>query len=274
MNSLEVNGGRIHVDDSGGDGPPVLFLHGFLFDGRMFDGQVRALAGRYRCLRLDLPGQGRSARAAHSYQLEQLTADVRAVLRQLHLPSVHLVGLSMGGYLAMRLAARTPDVVRSLTLLNTGAGAHPRRKLPEHLGLAGMARVLGPGSPAVAAGLERSLYAEAFRRDAGSGPVRAAWRDRWRASDVSPLIRTILGLMVRPGLEAELPSIPAPTLVIAGEQDTQHPPGDGRRIAAGIPGARFVELPGVGHSAPLEDPASVTRELRRFLDEIEVAGQR
>jgi len=264
-----ISGAGIFVEDTGGPGQPVLFLHGLLFDGRMFDAQVVALRDRYRCLTVDFPGQGRSEPAAHSYQLEQLYADVLQFIRRLNLGPVHLVGLSMGGFVSMRLAARNPDLVRSVTLINTGPGGHPRAKMPQHAVLAGAARVLGPGSPVVADGLERSLFGEPFRTDPASAETLATWRRRWSEADVRALIATLLALMIRPGVEAELPAVTADTLVISGQLDLEHPPTDGRRIAERVTGSRTVELPGVGHSAAIENPDAVTSELRAFLAQVE-----
>ena len=267
-----VNGAAIFVEDTGGPGQPVVFLHGFLFDGRMFDSQVIALRDRYRCITIDFPGQGRSEPAAHSYQLEQLYADVLQIIHRLDVGPVHLVGLSMGGFVAMRLTARNPELVRSVTLLNTGPGTHPRAKVPQHVVLAGAARMLGPGSPVVAGGLERALFGEPFRADPASAQSLATWRRRWAQAHVGALISTLLALIVRPGVEAELPSVTADTLIISGQLDLEHPPADGRRIAALVNTSRMVVLPGVGHSAVIENPDAVTAELRRFLTDVDRSG--
>ena len=108
-----VHGADLFVKDSGGAGEPVVFLHGFLFDGRQYAAQVEALREDYRCITIDFRGQGRSGPARGGFQIEQQAADVLEVLRQLEVDCVHLVGLSMGGFVAMRLAARTPERIRS-----------------------------------------------------------------------------------------------------------------------------------------------------------------
>lgn len=105
---VRVHGVDLHVEDSGGSGETVLFLHGFLFDGRQYQAQIGALRETFRCVTVDFRGQGRSGPARGGYQVEQHAADVLAVIRRLGLAPVHLVGLSMGGFVAMRLAAREP----------------------------------------------------------------------------------------------------------------------------------------------------------------------
>lgn len=268
---VDVHGCRLFVDDSGGSGTPVVMLHGFLFDGRMFDAQVAALASDHRCIRVDFRGQGRSAPTTSGLQVEQQAADIRAVLRILEVPRAHLVGLSMGGYVAMRLAAREPALAASVTLLNTGAGPHPRRKVPEHLALAALARLVGTSAGPVVDGLEASMFGPAFRADPASEPVRATWRQRWASADVPSLVATLLAIMRRPDVLAELSDITAPTLVVAGRDDHQHPPADTEAVHAEVAGSRSVVLDEVGHSATVEAPEAVSALLR---DHIGAAADR
>jgi 3-oxoadipate enol-lactonase len=266
MPTITVHGCPLFYDDSGGHGPPVLLLHGLLFDGRMFDEQVAALRERYRCIRMDFRGQGRSGPAARGFQVEQQTADVLALLRALDVSAAHLVGLSMGGYVSMRIAARHPDTVLTLTLLNTGAGAHPPGKYPEHLALASLARVLGPGQPRVAAALEHSMYGQAFRTDPATDVIRRQWRARWASAHVPSVLHTLAGITKRPDIHPELPDITAPALVMTGRQDAHHPPRDAHQIVEGIPGSSYLELDGVGHSATIEAPGEVTAAIGQLLD--------
>ena len=134
---------------------------------RQYEAQVAALRGQYRCLTLDFRGQGRSAASRGGYQAEQLTADVLAVIRALAIAPVHLAGLSMGGFAAMRIAARQPAVVRSLILLNTSAAAHPRGKVPGHLVLTAVGRLAGLSGRLLTSRIEAEMYGPAFRGDPG-----------------------------------------------------------------------------------------------------------
>jgi 3-oxoadipate enol-lactonase len=265
---MRVRGADLFVSDTSGDGETILFLHGFLFDGRQYEAQIDELRGRYRCVTLDFRGQGRSGSARGGYQVEQHTSDVLAVIRRLDIAPVHLVGLSMGGFVGLRIAAREPGLLRSLTLLNTSAAAHARTKFPKQLALAAVARFAGVSVPVIRSGVEAEMYGEAFRAD----PMRAAelevWRQRWAGADRATLVRTLLGFMVRPDVRDELGDVTVPTLVIAGAADASLPPPYSREIHSLIAGSRYVELPDVGHSSPVEDPAGVTRALSEFLDEV------
>ncbi|MDM7491703.1 alpha/beta hydrolase [Rhodococcus sp. CSLK01-03] len=265
---LRVRDVDLYCEDTGGEGEPILFLHGFLFDGRMYEAQIAALRDRYRCVTLDFRGQGRSGHARTGYQLEQLTADVLTVIRRLDLAPTHLVGLSMGGFVGMRIGAREPGLLRSLTLLNTGASPHPPGRYPLHLALTAVARLLGPSPAPVLRGIEKELYGEPFRSEPGREADREVWRRRWATADRSSLANTMLGMMVRPDIRDELAGVSVPTLIVAGQLDVEMPPRLAREMHTLIPGSQLVELDGVGHSATLEDPARVTGILERFLAEI------
>jgi pimeloyl-ACP methyl ester carboxylesterase len=263
--AMLVHGADLFVADFGGAGEPLVFLHGFLFDGRQYAAQVEALREDHRCITIDFRGQGRSGPTRGGFQIEQQAADVLEVLRQLELDGVHLVGLSMGGFVAMRLAARTPERIRSLTLVNTSAAPHARSKFPKQLALAGVARVTGVSPAPILAGIESEMYGEAFRHDPATAAVRDEWRARWARADRVALVGTLLGFMIRPDMRPELPGITAQTLIIAGAADASLPPRYSHEMHELIPGARLVEIPGAGHSSPVEAPEQVTQALREFL---------
>ncbi|MDO2381719.1 MULTISPECIES: alpha/beta fold hydrolase [Rhodococcus] len=190
---LRVRDVDLYCEDTGGEGEPILFLHGFFFDGRMYEAQIAALRDRYRCLTLDFRGQGRSGHARTGFQLEQLTADVLTVIRRLDLAPAHLVGLSMGGFVGMRIGAREPDLLRSLTLLNTGATPHPPVRYPLHLALTAVAGFSGRRRPSCCAASRRNSTANrsaptpagrpSVRCGAGGGrrPTGRHWRTRCSA---------------------------------------------------------------------------------------------
>jgi 3-oxoadipate enol-lactonase len=265
MPQITVHGTSLYYEDTGGDGEPVLFLHGFLFDGRQFEAQIAALRDSYRCVALDFRGQGRSAAPSRGYQIEQLTADVLAAIRELDLGPLHLAGLSMGGFAGLRIAARHPGLLRSLTLLNTSASPHNPAKVISHLALTAVGRVAGVSVPLVVSRVEAELYGAPFLVDPAHDAQRQEWRQRWARADRAALAKTMLGIAFRPGVLDELADIKIPVLIIAGAADVSLPPAQSRQMHSLIPGSRLVELPGVGHSSVIEDPGGVTKALTEFL---------
>lgn len=263
--AIAVDGADLFVADTGGDGEPIVFLHGFLFDGRQFEAPIAHLCDTYRCISIDFPGQGRSQPSRHGYSIDTLAADMADVVEQLGLGPVHLVGLSMGGFAGMRLAANRPELLRSLTLVNTSAAPHARSKFPKQLVLAAIARVTGITLPPIVAGVEGELYGEEFLADPGSEEVRRVWRRRWADADRGALVATLLGLMRRADFRDRLPEIKVPTLVIAGVLDRSLPPLQSREIAELVPDATLVELAHAGHSSPIEDPEAFAAAMTGFL---------
>jgi pimeloyl-ACP methyl ester carboxylesterase len=111
---VEVNGAQLHYSDVGSGQRTVVFGHGLLWSGEMFTPQIDALSDRFRCVAVDWRGQGRSAVTDSGYDMDTLTEDLAALIEHLGIAPVDYVGLSMGGFIGMRLAARHPELVRSL----------------------------------------------------------------------------------------------------------------------------------------------------------------
>ena len=269
MPLLPVNGTRLWVEDSGGDGPPVVFSHGLLWSTRLFDAQVAALRGRWRCVAWDHRGQGRSeAPRGGPIALETVYDDAVALLERLALGPVHFVGLSMGGFVGLRLAARRPDLVRSLALLDSSADPESPTAAPRYRRLAGVVRWLGP--TVVAGRVLPILFGRTVLTDPARAEECAEWRERLCAQPRA-IWRAVMGVVDRAGAADLLGRIAVPTLVLVGEEDAATPLACAERLAAGIAGARLVVVPGAGHSSPVEQPARVTAALAAFLDGVEAA---
>jgi pimeloyl-ACP methyl ester carboxylesterase len=130
---LQLDGARVNITDTGAppgrpDAPVVVLGHGLLFSTTMWRHQVDALRATYRCVAVDWRGQGATP-PAPAYDMDSLYADLVGVIEHLDGGPVHYAGLSMGGFVGLRLAARRPDLVRSLTLIDTSAGPEDPEKV-------------------------------------------------------------------------------------------------------------------------------------------------
>src|SRR5262245_44696231 len=128
MPTIDVNGTSLYYEDTGpgSTGETIVFAHGLLWGVELFEPQLAALRDRYRCIAWDHRGQGRRAvDPRHSIGRELLWQDAVELLDALKVTSAHFVGLSMGGFVALRVAARRPDLVRKLILLETAIGPEP-----------------------------------------------------------------------------------------------------------------------------------------------------
>jgi len=240
MPFIEINGASLHYDDSGGSGVPVLFSHGLLYSGEMFAAQVAALASRFRCITYDHRGQGRSAGpggGAHGFG--PVTAAAEGLIRALGLAPCHFVGLSMGGFVGMRLAARRPDLIRSLVLLETSADPEPPENVPRYRLLAFVARWFGLGL--VVNRVMPIMFSRSFLTD----PARKAERERWKrtlAANPRGIVRAVRGVIERQGIGSELGRITAPTLVVVGDEDVATVPAKAERIHTLISGSRLERV--------------------------------
>jgi 3-oxoadipate enol-lactonase len=255
----------LHVRDSGEEGLPVLLaLHSLFLDGSMFDALAAAARGRFRTIVPDFRGQGASAAARGNREAITMDAcadDVEALLDALGVGRVHVVAQSMGGDVALRLAARRPEAVASLALLGSSARAEPPENLEAFEPIADAVAEHGFQGEVLDA-VMAIMYGETTRND----PSRAAQVAAWRA-EIAALPRTlapaIRGVIRRESVIGLLPSIGAPTLVVSGAEDVARPPAWADQVAMAMPNAQLWRLEGVGHSPTLEAPEVV---IPRVLD--------
>jgi pimeloyl-ACP methyl ester carboxylesterase len=264
MPMLSVNGTELYYEDTGGSGQPVVFSHGLLWSTRLYDPQVDALRGRFRCIAYDHRGQGRSAVPPESViDMETLYLDAVALIEKLGVGPCHFVGLSMGGFIGMRLAARRPELLRSLVLLETSGDPEPLTNVPRYTLLNLIARMAGMRP--VADPVMRLMFGRSFLNDPNRAEERALWRARL-LENRRDIWRAVNGVIKRKAVAHELPNIRVPTLVVVGEEDVATVPAKAERLHQLIPGSRLVRLPRGGHSATVEEPALVNATLGTFLD--------
>jgi 3-oxoadipate enol-lactonase len=266
---IEVDGVRLYVEDSGAppgrpDAIPVLFGHGVLFSGRSFAGQVARLRDRHRCVTIDWRGQGRSPATASGYDMDTLTEDVVGVIEALELGLVHYVGLSMGGFVGIRLAARHPDLVHSLTLLDTSAGPEPPANIPRYKLLARVYGLLGIRP--VRSRVETIMFGPTYLADRRSTAETDAWIAELSAAKRSGIKKAIYGVTDRQPVLDLLPRITAPTLVAVGADDVATPLSRSEALVAGIAGARLEVVPAAGHSSSIEQPEIVADLIEAFIE--------
>jgi len=227
-----------------GAGEPVVLVHGLSGSGRWWGRTVPALADRYRVYVPDLPGFGAMAGGGRRgrFVLAEAPDWLLAWMAAVGLRSAHVVGHSMGGYVALRLAAGAPGAVRRLVLVAPAGVRRGRRRDPllaHALPLAAALRRVGP------------RFLPLLLRDA----LRAGPATLWRAA------RALLAADARP----YLPAIDAPTLLIWGAHDALVPPAVGHLLRAEIGGARLLLLEGVGHVPMYERPPAFNAAVLAFL---------
>lgn len=250
-------GDRALAYESIGDGQPLVLIHAFPLDGKMWASTAAALADRCRVIVPDMRGFGASELGAGDPSIADMADDVAALLDSLGIKRATVGGLSMGGYISLALAARHRARLERLILADTRAAAD------SDVARAGRADALAlVAKQGVAALVERQLAV--LLSPAASEGVRDQVRGLGRQTPegVSAGIRA---LRDRPDRQAELSAINCPTLVIVGTEDKISPPAEMAGITSAISGARLVEIAGAGHLSNLEKPSEFTTAIANFI---------
>ncbi len=259
MPELRIDGLETHYEDRG-SGPPVVLVHGLGGSTALWKEVDGDLARDFRVLAYELRGGGRTGVPPGPVAFEQLVGDLHGLIEALDLGRVSLVAHSLGGTIALALAARYPNHVAAVV----GVGAPA--ELPAQSREAMRARaetVESEGMGAVAETVARNGTAPAFHER----PERLAAFVRLLAANdpggYAALCRVVAGI----DITDELQRIAVPVLLLGGDRDPVVPPAAREAMAARIPGAKSVEVESCGHIVPLEQPAVLLEQVRSFLRE-------
>jgi 3-oxoadipate enol-lactonase len=260
---LMVHGVNLAVEVRG-EGPAVLFVHGYPLDHTIWREQIDRLEG-YRRIAPDLRGMGRSDAPDLGYGMEIYAADLAALLDSLGVDDVILCALSMGGYIAFEFLRNWRSRVRGLVLMDTRAEPDTPESRRGRDATAALARERG--SSAVAEAMLPKVLAPATLAERPKVVERV--RAMMAATPVAGVVGALAAMRDRAGSEALLPTLAGlPTLVVVGEADDLTPPDGARTMAQAIPGARLVVIPGAGHLPPVEQPGATTNALHEFLSSL------
>ena len=257
--TADVNGARLWYELAG-DGPPLALLHAGIADARMWDAQVEHFARRFRVLRYDARGYGRSDFPAGPFARHD---DLHGLLRHLGIERVALVGCSMGGATAIDFALTHPEMVTALVLVAPGLGGYQWSEAMQAFDAEEEA-ALERGDLEAAIEMNVCFWVDGPRRTpeqvdpAVRESVRAMMRDASTSTDGRPV-------RLDPPAIDRLDEIAASTLVIAGEEDVADMAAVADALVAGIAGARRVTLPGAAHLPNMERPEAFNRAVMDFL---------
>ncbi|MCA8964596.1 MAG: alpha/beta hydrolase [Planctomycetes bacterium] len=246
--SLLLDGDRITVHVTG-RGPVALLIHGYPLDHRMWLDTLRGpLAQQHTLVAVDLRGHGQSPWCGDAvHTMERFADDLAALIRVLSDDPIDVVGLSMGGYVALSLWADHEPLVRSLVLCDTKATADDDAARAGRA--AAICTVLEQGRGALAAGMTAKLLAPG-----ADDLLRARVHSMIEGTPVETIVADLRGLAARPDRTALLPTISVPTLVVVGEHDAITPRADADVMVACIPDSRLLVARGAGHMTPMEAP--------------------
>lgn len=251
---------RLHLTVDGPAAAPVLLLGSSLGTAAaMWEPQVPVLAQRFRVVRYDHLGHGRSAVPSGPYTLDLLGRELLLTLDDLDVQWVHYAGLSLGGMVGMWLATHAPERVRRLALLCTSASLGPPEQWRERA-----ATVRADGLPAIADAVVARWFTPAF---AAARPEAIAAHRAMLTATSSAGYAACCEAIAAMDLRPDLGRVAAPTLVIAGADDPATPVEHAREIVGRIPRARLAVVDAAAHLANVEQPEQVCRLLLDHFDE-------
>ena len=264
-----VNGIELHYELHGSPrGWPLLLVHGFPLTGEMWSGLVELLGDQFRLIIPDLRGFGKSQLAAHiragesqPISIAHYADDLASLLAEIgeQRPAV-IIGLSMGGYIALEFYRRYASSVVALVLADTRAEADSEVRRKERFETA--QRVLSEGSHVVADSMAAKLFAPGAPKE-----LVARWRAIMRAIAPEAIATALLAMAGRINSIPTLRTIYCPSLVMVGEEDSITPLSDALRIHGGIVACQLNIIPHAGHMTPVEQPERFAAALRQFLVE-------
>jgi len=257
MPDAYVDGKRIHYRDAGGSGPALLLFHAFPFDGRMWEGQMASLRGRFRVIAPDLSGSGRSSVPDDpaSYGVDAWAEEGRAVLDACGVEKAIVGGCSMGGYVTFAFLRRYPERVEGLLLVDTRADADGEEARRGRV--ASQADVRAHGKGPFVERMRARLLSPSSAADPALVERVTALMDQPEAG----IVGTLEALKNRPDAIPQLADVRVPTIVVVGADDVVTPPALSEAMHRAIAGSRLVVLPRAGHLANLEAPEAFDRAL-------------
>jgi len=263
MAEFDRDGWKLFYEDTGGDGPPVLLIHGLLMDHTMFADQVAALKDRYRFITPDLRAHGASEHRAEEYTQWDLMEDNLALLESLGVERAMWGGVSQGGFQSLRAALRHPDRVAGLVLIDTQAGAEDENRAPMYEAFAEVVATDG-WSEHILENSCRSMFGTSASQE-----LMQHWKDRWAAQATDDARQSLWSVTRREDITDRLGEIEQPAIVIHGEEDAAIDMERAQKLANGLPNlVELVKVPKAGHSSTVEQPEQLTEAIERFLQKV------
>lgn len=261
MSYFEHRGCKLFYEEHG-QGTPVVLIHGLGSSALDWEMQIPALAAHYRVVAMDVRGHGRSQKPHERYSIAGFADDVAALIEHLQLAPVHLIGISMGGTISFQFGVDRPQLLRSLTIVNSVA--EMKANTPANCLMIvmrwTMSRLLSMDT------IGKTLAKKLFPKPEQAG-LRRKVEERWRYNDKRPYLAA-LNAIIGWGVRERLARITCPTLVITGDRD-YYPISLKQAYVDELPNARLLVIKDSRHGTPFDQPEDLNRGLLAFLQEVE-----
>jgi pimeloyl-ACP methyl ester carboxylesterase len=250
----------LHYEEYG-HGAPLLLVHGLGSSTLDWEEQTSVLASHYRVIAIDLRGHGRSDKPVQHYSMVGFAEDVAALIEHLQLGSVHLVGISMGGMIGFQLGVDRPELLSSLTIVNSGPEVKAK-SFNDCVQIAkrwSFSRLLS--LEAIAKGLGKLLFPKPEQVE-----LRLKIERRWPRNDKRAYLSS-LDAIIGWGVRDRLSNITCPVLVVSGDRDYTTVASKETYVRE-LADARLVVIEDSRHATPMDQPAIFNAQLFNFLEEV------
>ncbi|MGD0573983.1 MAG: alpha/beta hydrolase [Anaerolineales bacterium] len=257
MPRILANAIQLYYEENGA-GQPLMFIHGLGSSTRDWEFQVPEFSGAHRVVAFDLRGHGRSDKPAGPYSMRMFSADTSSLMKALGLKSASVVGISLGGGIALQLALDAPEMVKTVVVVNSGPAmvgpsADAKKEIETRIGI-----VRQKGMRAMGEALGRQLFPKAEQES-----LRRTFIERWAENDPQAYIETLLA-MADWNVTNQLGSIRCPALIISADQDYS-PVAAKEAYVKLMPDAELVVITDAHHATPLDQPKKFNAALAAFL---------
>ena len=266
MPYIKINAANIYYEEHGHGPETILFAHGLFWSGQLYENQVAVLKKEYRCITFDFRGQGKSEVTKSGYDMDTLCEDAVALIKALNIIHCHFVGLSMGGFVGMRLASRYPELLKSLILLESSSDPEPKENVGRYRLLNFFARLLGISI--LSNRVMQIIFGKKFLNDPSRKQIQQKMKARIASNHRRGITRAVKEVIEREGVHHEIEKIKIPTLIIVGDQDVACVPAKSKRIQIQISGSKLVVIPGAGHTSTIEEPEAINDVIVDFLNRL------
>jgi 3-oxoadipate enol-lactonase len=253
----EVNGQRLRYEDTGGDGPPIIFSHGFLMDRQMFAPQAAALAPEFRVIAWDERGFGETEFDGKPFTYWDSARDCLGLLDHLGIEQAVLGGMSQGGFLSLRAALLAPARVRALVLIDTQSGVENPEQLPAYRQMQETWLQVGP-VPELAQAIADLII--------GAPEVTPIWIEKWQQLPRENMRESGNTLFDRDDITDRVAEIVCPVIVFHGTEDRSVEMELAEDLSERLPGCvGLVRVDGAAHASNLTHPEVVNGPMLEFL---------
>lgn len=266
-----VCNGRIRVRiDGPASGRPIILLHGMLCRMEMFDELVREMPADQRIIRLDFRGHGESKSVKKGYGLDDLADDVEFAMDELKIHRAAVLGFSMGGMVALRLALRAPERVERLILVSSSAEEERVRVRVRLIAISRVMRTFGATGKIIDEAA-RTMFRSWFRKEHAERVE--LWKNRIAGMRRKDMFYSMDAVANRTNILGTLAHLSLPVLVVHGEWDKALPLVHAERMHERLPDSKLEIIPQGGHGILLESARRVAMAIESFFDEPDLATQ-